>query len=635
VAGNRLSAIGKIKRLKSFVIKIQTFFMKTETATNKSVRKITTGNKAEQRKEILFDKGESKEIPISQIDFSPLNYRKFFSEPDLENFAAELALHGIISPLTIRPMPSGKYELVAGERRLRAAKISKFKMVPVIIRELTDDQVIEIQLSENLQRENPHPLHEAEAIGQMQKRCMTIDEIAGRLGKSKQFVYTRLKLLSLIHCIKEMVFENALSLNDALQIATLSGASQTEFFEEHCSNWKKDKHFSIGNLDYYLNRYRYDLKNAPFNIKDKNLSPEAGACTTCSSNSASLKTLFPDFAKNAICSNSQCYNNKCSIHFLAVLKEAVATYEPTAILYWNQISDMNEKLIALVPEVIGLPRHNIHEVTTIEKPEQPDKEQFTYEDEKRKPRLNKEEYNEAIEQYESDLEAYNLNMESGHFKIALVFANGKFEPAYFSLEKRKPTNRTGQMITAKEVQEALKTGNATPQLLKAEIDRIKQKEERAQELDKEKVQLTVHNLLSQHATELDNNKTLTSADMIGARLIIFYSLDYSAREKVRTVLFPKNKSHDLISCEKVFEVMGNLTEQQFSYLIRMAICSKSESKYPLQDAGYFLLQIAKEAGLPVEEIEKKQATKAKERKNKQEEKIEDLKKKINKIKKAA
>jgi ParB family chromosome partitioning protein len=635
MAGNRLSTIEKIKRLKSFVTNVKTFFMKTETGTNKLVRKIKTGNKVEQKKETLYDKGESKEIPISQIDFSPLNYRKFFSQPDLENFASELALHGIISPLTVRPMSSGRFELVAGERRLRAAKIARFKVVPVTIRQLTDEQVIEIQLSENLQRENPHPLHEAEAIGQMQRHCMTIDEIASRLGKSKQFVYTRLKLLSLVHCFKEMVFENAISLNDALQIATLSGSSQTEFFDEHCSNWKEQKRFNIGYLEHYLNRYRYDLKNAPFNPKDKNLLPEAGACTTCPSNSASLKSLFPDYAKNAVCSNKECYNNKCGIHFLAVLKEAITTYQPESILFRNQLTEMEEKIIGLVPEAAELPRYNCFDVTIITKPVKPDKDDHTYQDEKGKSKLDKEEYNEAIENYTSDLEAYELNIKSGHFKVALVLTNTGFEPVYFSPEKPKQTHGTGQVITAKEVQEAIKSGSATPELLDAEIARIKQREERSQELDKQKVQLAIHNLLSQHTEEVKNERTLTSADMIGARLLIYQSLDYSAREKVRSVLFPKSKRYESENCQEIFAVMSTLKEPQFSYLIRMAICSKSESKYPMQHAGYFLYQIAKEAGLPVSEIENEQVTKAKERLEKQQNKIKDLKSKIKKMKQAA
>ncbi|MEI9808324.1 MAG: hypothetical protein WDO16_10905 [Bacteroidota bacterium] len=209
-----------------------------------------------------------------------------------------------------------------------------------------------------------------------------------------------------------MVFADVISLQDALQIATLSETSQVEYFEEHCSRWKKEKNFRLHNMEYYLNHYRYDLKRAPFNIKDKKLVPEVGACTTCPSNSASLKTLFPDYAKQAVCSNKECYNNKCTLHFLAALGDAINTYQPVAFLYNNQLTEMAESIIALIPGAADTPRHNYHEVSVIEAPEKPDEEDFKYgEDEE----LDEEEFTEAMNSYYSELEAYNLHTASGHY----------------------------------------------------------------------------------------------------------------------------------------------------------------------------------------------------------------------------
>lgn len=581
----------------------------------------------------LLKDAEYRQIKTDDIDFSPLNYRKYISEEALQQFAEELKQHGIISALTLRPAASGRYELVAGERRLRAAKLAGLPSVPAAIVSLNDEQVIEIQLAENLQREDPHPMHEAQAIGQMQRTGKTIDEIAARLGKSKQFVYTRLKLLALIDSFREMVLADIISLQDALQIATLSETSQSEFYEEHCGKWKKQKDFSLHNLNYYLNDYRYDLKRAPFNIKDKKLSPEAGACTTCPSNSASLKTLFPDYAKQAVCSNKECYNNKCSLHFLTAFASSIETYQPTALLINNQLTEMAEKIIGLTPGAANLPQYNLHEVSVMVKPECPEKEDFNYENDDEEPEFDEEEFNSAMDSYYSELEAYNLHVESGHYKIAVLVDNKNFEPVYFSLEKPKQYHTGGQTITAKEVQAAIKAGNATPELLEAEIDRINQREKRSGELDGEKIQLTVHKLFSEQVSEISNNTSLTTADMIGARLIIYQSLDYNARQKVSQVLLPETEGIYRESCEDMYEILKNLTDQQFSYLIRMAMTSKSESKYPRQEAGYFLYQMAKNAGIPVQTIEEEQSQKAKERKEKQEQKIKELEKKISKLSK--
>src|SRR5580704_19791325 len=137
--------------------------------------------------------GEYKNISIDDLDTSPLNYRKSFSKRELDELAADIVQHGIISNLVVRRLDSGRYEVVAGERRYRAAKIAGLKEVPVNIVSLCDQEVIEIQLSENLQRSDTHPMEEAFAIERLRKVYSNMDEIALRLGKSKAFVYRRLK----------------------------------------------------------------------------------------------------------------------------------------------------------------------------------------------------------------------------------------------------------------------------------------------------------------------------------------------------------------------------------------------------------------------------------------------------------
>ncbi|MEP7376813.1 MAG: ParB/RepB/Spo0J family partition protein [Chitinophagaceae bacterium] len=594
-----------------------------------TVTKLSKGKAIPANTTLLRD-ADFAQIKTDDIDFSPLNYRKYFSEDALQAFAEELKQHGIISPLTVRVINKNSYELVAGERRLRAARIAGLEAVPAAVVSLTDEQVIEIQLAENLQRENPHPMHEAQAIGQMQQTGKTIDEIAVRLGKSKQFVYTRLKLLSLIDSFRGMVLANVISLQEALLIAALSAESQAEFFNEHCNKWKQQKNFEIHNLDYYLNQYRYDLKNAPFNTKDKNLVQEVGACSGCPSNSATLKSLFPEMAKQSVCSNKECYNNKCTLHFIAALSEAINTYQPTALLYNNQLTDMAEKIIILIPRASELTRHNANEITVIQKPALPDKKDYLdYDSEE----LDEDEFNGAMDNYYSELGAYNLHVKSGHYAVAVFLGNKTFEPVYFSMDKPKQYHLGGQTVTAKEVQAAIKTGNATPELLQDEIDRIKQREKRAEELDTEKVQLIVHNDFTEFVNSPANNTGLTDADKTGLKLIVYQALDYTAKSKVaETLLTRKGKRTDDTN-KDLFERFSNLSESEFTYLIRMAICCKSDSKYPSQEAGYFLYRMAEDAGIPVKTIEDTQAAKRKERKEKQDVKIQELKKKLNKLKK--
>jgi ParB/RepB/Spo0J family partition protein len=599
--------------------------MKTQTLT-KDKSSHSTNVKTVNQNEIILKDAEYKQVSTSEIDFSPMNYRKFISEDALQQFADELKQHGILSSLIIRPISANRYELVAGERRLRAARIAKLQSVPAAIINLNDEQVVEIQLSENLQRENPHPLHEGQAIGQMQHAGKSIDEISIRLGKSKQFIYSRLKLLSLIEAFQEMVFADVISLQDALQIAAISKTSQAEFFEEHCSKWQKDKHFSLYNLEYYLNQYRYDLKKAPFNIKDKSLVPEAGSCNGCPSNSASLKTLFPEYAKQAVCSNKECYNKKCSVHLVGMLQAAIDTYQPEAILYLNHLSEISEVTISLTPEASILPKYNYHDVTVITKPETPDKEDYTYDDE-----VEEDEYNSAMEDYYRDLEIYNLHVQSGQYKIALMQDNRTFEPVYFSMDK--PKNRNGDTpVNAKGLQAAIKSGTVTIELLQSEIERLDTKEKRAKEIDKEKVQLLVHQELTQLTAIQNEDRKLTMADEIAARLLIYQSLDYSSRRVVNETLFSKMSE---TSPEITFyEQLAGLTESQYSFLIRMTIAGKADSKFPHNDTGKILYKVAEEAGVNVQLITEGQEQKRKEREDKYKNRIKELETKMEKLKEA-
>lgn len=588
--------------------------------------------------------GELKNIPIDAIDFSPLNYRKFFSEAALNDFAVELAVHGIISPLTLRLLPTGRYELVAGERRLRAAQIAGLKEVPAVIKELTDEHVIELQLAENIQRENPHPMNEAQGIGQMQQTYKTVEKIAARLGKSKTFVYSRIRLLSLIEPIQEMFFADVIDIQEAFDIAALSAQSQEEFFEQYCADWKEEENFTISNLRYALSRFKYDLKNAPFDTKDITLIPEMGACTNCPFNSATLKSLFPELAEQAICTKKDCYQEKCNKHISQLFTDAFATYQPQAIIYSFALTETLQNLLAAIPGTDTLPRYGKNEITIMAAPSLPDKADFTieaddYEDEEDfeddesfdeaedQPSFDEAGYNAAIYEYEADLEEYNQLIEKGELLKGLLVSETKAQVIMFSLDAPKQSNNS-KTVTAKEVQEAIKAGSVTPELLQAEIDRINNREKRAKELDLEKVQLNIHSAFMTGIGDIDNITALTSADLVAARLLVYQSLDWSARNRVDKLLFAQTPVNEEGEKLPLYNVLENLSEQQYSYLIRMAIGCKSESKYPTFPIGQILWKVADGAGIDTAKIVQEQTEKVTVRESKLAQRVAELETKI-------
>jgi ParB family chromosome partitioning protein len=588
--------------------------MKTATLDKKSVQAI-------------IEPGKAETLAIEKIEFSPLNYRKYFRQEDLETFAEELKLHGIISPLTVRQLPNGTYQLVAGERRLRAAMIARLQTVPVIVRDLTDEQVTEIQLAENLQRENPHPLDEANAVKLMLDTGKNIEEISLRLGKSKQFVYVRLKLLNLIEPIREMFFAEVINLQEALTIATISQEGQTQFFDEHCTKWKQ-KNFALQNLDYYLRPYKYDLRNAPFDTKDKKLIPDVGACTGCPFNSATLKSLFPDYAKQAICTNTTCYSSKCRASLRIGFVNGMHEHQPAALLFNGEPSEKMMELLKSTEGAESMTRHDFNEVTVLQSPEEPEEADYMFEDEDDNEKLDRKAFYTATQDHKEEVRQYEKNIKSGKYLKGLLEKNGNFYAVWFNLDKprRSDYGRNGSSVTMKVVQEAIKAGTATVDLLDTAIEGIKQREVRAKEIDRDKVQVTVLNQVEEIACDLASIKRLTENDRVAARLLVYQSLDYSSREKVNATLFKRIK-------EVNFEALSKLTDKEYSYLIRMALAGKSDSKFPDSVTGITLYKVAEAAKVDVKKIEADQKSKAEARAERVKGRVSDLQKRKGKLKK--
>jgi hypothetical protein len=201
----------------------------------------------------------------------------------------------------------------------------------------------------------------------------------------------------------------------------------------------------------------------------------------------------------------------------------------------------------------------------------------------------------------------------------------------FSPEKGQ-VRPDGQKLTAKEVEAAIKSGAATTELLQLEIERLNNKETRAKELDREKIQLEIHEKFSSDIEAFENRTALTNADQIAARLLIYKSLNYYARSKVAAQLFASNEDDEKGQNRFLYEKLASLTDSQYSYLIRNAIACQGDSKFPFTETGYFLYKQAENAGVNVEGIEHLQQQKALQRQNRQLEKIKELEKQINKLK---
>ena len=166
-------------------------------------------------------------LPISQIENYAGQPRKYFDEESLAELAESIAEHGVIQPLTVRKLSSGYYQIIAGERRWRAARMAGLKEVPVVVIEADDRTAMELAMVENLQREDLNPMEEAEGYkALMDQYGMTQEQAAGRVGKSRSAVANALRLLNLSPAVRKLVEENKLSAGHARALLPLSQRDQ-------------------------------------------------------------------------------------------------------------------------------------------------------------------------------------------------------------------------------------------------------------------------------------------------------------------------------------------------------------------------------------------------------------------------
>ncbi len=167
------------------------------------------------------------EIKLDEIRPNPYQPRKHFNEEALNELAESIKQQGVFQPVIIRRSTIKGYELIAGERRVRASRLAGKSTIPAIVRDIDDVQMIEIAVIENLQREDLSPLEEAEAYSMlMENLSLTQAEVADRIGKSRPYIANYLRLLQLPDTIKEYVNEEKLSMGQARTILGLKDKSQ-------------------------------------------------------------------------------------------------------------------------------------------------------------------------------------------------------------------------------------------------------------------------------------------------------------------------------------------------------------------------------------------------------------------------
>lgn len=275
-------------------------------------------------------------FPLDRLSESKTNPRQHFDPAALQKLADSIRSVGVLEPLLVRPTKRNKkgqspnydsYEVVAGARRYRAGKLAEVAELPCIVRELTDQQALEIQIVENLQREDVHPLEEGEGYKTLLAQPgYTVPVIALKVGKDESYIYRRLQLTNLIQVLKGKFYAGEIGLQHALRISPLPPPAQLKvakdglFKQEHVQapdgSWKRPEvAVSTASLDSFIRQHiMLELKKVPWKLDDPALEPHAGSCSNCPKRTGANHELFDDPKAGDRCLDGKCYESKMQAH---------------------------------------------------------------------------------------------------------------------------------------------------------------------------------------------------------------------------------------------------------------------------------------------------------------------------------
>ena len=271
-----------------------------------------------QATQSAVNSNEYRNLPITALVESANNPRKRFDQKSLEELAASFKTQGVLAPLLVRELEKSKYEVVAGARRLRAARIADLESVPVRVVQLTDAEATEARVVENLQREDIHPLEEALGFKSLLElgEPYNIAHLAARAGKSEAYIYRRIRLADLIPAVAEAFLKDRITVGHALLIAKLPASQQQEAFNAAFrSMWTSEGNtqtlIPIRELAAWLeSNILLQLATAPFDKQDETLLPAAGSCLNCPKRTGFNKLLFGDVVRKDSCSDPSCFRAK-------------------------------------------------------------------------------------------------------------------------------------------------------------------------------------------------------------------------------------------------------------------------------------------------------------------------------------
>lgn len=523
---------------------------KSSTAVNKEVKEKLT-----QRAIGL----QIQNLSIDKVIPDPMQPRKTFNEALLKQLSESIKKHGVLQPITVRK--SGKeYIIVMGERRFRASKLASKKTIPCIVRTYKNNDVLEVQIIENLQRQDVEPTEEAEAIAFLSEKYVP-SEIAKRLGRSDNFIRQRLKLAGLIEGFKHFVRNGDMTISLGIGVALFEPEEQQMMLET------MGEDFNAHQVNRMIKDQTFDLEKAPFDMADKKLIVKAGACIECPFNAANQGNLFGD--GKMVCTKSACYESKKSKSFLNLIdkvKKENIILIPEIQKYWAD-EERNQLIIAQL-ENSGLNVYLLDDVEIIERPIEPTIEAIKkeYQHYDYSEAELKEEYNDALENYTEELETYNSAKENG-FVNGIVFHPQTYrhkEVFVKIVETFKSESTTHSAPLADR-----KMADCTPE---EQIIKINEREVRKKQIENNKQFEEVVQMIRE-TKYIDTKKTLSTDEMVAFSISLFENnVDYMSQQKYFSKFL--GTTSKMTKVEMVQHFKKNFKKEIFHKLIRYILAKQ-------------------------------------------------------------
>lgn len=417
-------------------------------------------------------------IRLDEIEVSTTN--RIFRRPleitkdALQELAGSVAQYGVLQPVLVRPHPQveGRYVLIFGERRYRASLLAGKTDIPAYIKDASDDVALEIQVIENLQRENVHPLNEAKGykIILEKNENMTTADLAVRFGKSETYILQRLKLNDLVKEAKKDFLDDNMLLGHALILARLTPQDQRGAIEQIVN---RGGYGTVSELQEFVeHNIMNSLSSAPFDKNDADLYKKGGACLNCAKRSGASPLLFAEIKEKDKCFDRNCFFIKCQRFLVNRTKETIETQPDIVFLggYYEPAEEVTQMLTE-------------HKIKPLK------------------------EYN--------DFSEHN----NGGTKVKGLWISG---------------NKAGHVVTVyltKQIKEVPGNASENGKLL---IGKIQQRMARGKELDREKVYAKILEGLRKHPTQKrDHHKKLMADEEVLLWYIIFDKAGYQLKGELK------------------------------------------------------------------------------------------------------